>query len=139
MRKINKFVVTRTNDTYPAIVEKSKQAGLVYPYPHFYIYKDEETGEYLTTKGRPLAERCANIRDSALNNTGIGIVIKSETSELDEDAEMVIGRIIALTAEELGITAYIIVTDEVSEKNFVDITRLQRYVNSIPMMYQKLI
>jgi len=139
LRKISSFVITRTTDIYPAVVEKSKKAGLLYPYPHFYIWKDEVSGVYQTKKTRPLSERCANIRDSRLNNSGVGIVVNTDNATLDEEAEKVIGGIIAFIIEELGIYSYTIVTDELKHEKFVDVTRIQRWVASTPPSYARLL
>ena len=141
MRKLNFFVITQTKSQYPAVVKESFEKGLVYPQPHFYIFKrdyNDKEEEYTITKMRPIAERCATVRDSQLNRAGIGIVLHNpDGKNLTEEAKQKIAMIIKSLSDDFGIIQYQIVTDEISEDAFVDTTYLAALVARTPSMFNK--
>ena len=138
MRRISNFVITRTTDNYPSVVQNSFSIGMKYPYPHVYVFKgDDAEEEYSFLKLRPAGERCGNIRDSRLNNTGYGIVIMSNTSTLNDKAITTIANIIRFIVDDLCIDDYSIVTDEVNEDKYVDIFDIQAKIQTIPSGFIK--
>ena len=141
MRQIKFFVITKTKDEYPAVVEKSFEKGMIYPAPHYYIFKmdyDNTDEEYSIVKMRPIVERCGTVRDSLLNNNGIGIVIHAPNGEeLSEEVNNKIAMIIKSTIDDFGIIQYQIVTDEILEDAFVDTTYLPALVAKTPSIYTK--
>lgn len=141
MRSLKFFVITQTKDEYPAVVDKSFKKGMIYPGPHFYIFKMDYTPgkeEYQIAKMRPIFERCGTVRDSLLNATGIGITIHNPSGEdLSEDAKQKIAMIIKTLSDDFGIIQYQIVTDEISDDAFVDTTYLPALVASTPSIFNK--
>ena len=138
MRPINSFVVTRTTENYPAVVENSFSIGMKYPYPHVYIFKGSpDEDEYSFLKLRPTGERCGNIRDSRLNNTGYGIVIMTDSDQLDEKAKTMIANIIKFVVDDLCIENYSIVSDEINPDRFVDVFGIAAKVSQIPSGFNK--
>jgi len=141
MRNLKFFVVTQTVSQYPAVVKESFERGLIYPYPHFYIYKHDYADideKYSIVKMRPLSERCGNVRDSTLNGTGIGIVIHNpDKSELSEEALQGVAVIIKTIIDDFGIIQYQIVTDEISDDAFVDTTYLPALISTTPSIFNK--
>lgn len=114
---------------------------MIYPAPHFYIFKMDyksETEEYQIAKMRPIAERCGTVRDSSLNAAGVGITIHNPSGEdLSEDAKQKIAMIIKTLADDFGIIQYQIVTDEISDDAFVDTTYLPALVASTPSIFTR--
>ncbi len=141
MRKLNYFVITKTQDQYPAVVSKSFEKGMIYPAPHYYIFKmdySDPDEEYKVVRMRPLAERCGTVRDSALNMAGIGILVHTPNNEeLTEEVQNKIAVIIKSTIDDFGIIQYQIVTDEISDDAFVDTTYLPALVAKTPSMFTK--
>jgi len=138
MRKIDTFVITRTTGNYPAIVQESFDHGMKYPYPHIYIFKgDESEDDYSLLRLRPICERCGNIRDSRLNNSGIGIVIMTDSPIMNEKIETIVANSIRLMIDDLCIENYEIVTDEINEDKFVDVFGIDAKVATLPSMFTK--
>lgn len=141
MRAINYFVLTQTKNEYPAMVADSFEKGMVYPAPHFYVFRmddNDESEDYKVLKPRPLSQRCGTVRDSRLNNNGIGVMIFNPSGKkLNPKLEQTIASIIRNTAEDLGIIDYQIVTDEVDGESFVDTIYINALVGSTPSMFTK--
>lgn len=139
MRPINFFVVTQTSDQFPSINDISFDRGLIYPYPHIYIFKaDEDEDEYHVVKMRPLSERCATVRDSRLNNTGVGIVIYNPTKKAMNDKLLtLIASIIKTISDDLGVNKYQIVSDDMNMDNFIDVFGLDAKVAITPSSFTK--
>jgi len=138
MRQISNFVVTRTDKNLPAVLDESFTAGLVYPYPHFYIFKgDENEEEYSMLKLRPLAERCANIRDSRLNNNGVGIVVMTEDSRPNEKLVTFIANIIKFVVDDIGISDYNVVTDEINSDKYMDVFYIPSKIETLPSSFTR--
>lgn len=112
---------------------------MIYPYPHAYIYKmDESDEEYTFVRMRPLHERCATVRDSRLNNNGIGIVLYNPTGNpLTEKAKKLIATVIRNFVDDFGIIQYQIVTDESSADAFVDTLDFPAMVDASPSAFTK--
>jgi hypothetical protein len=141
MRPIKFFVVTQTDKQYPAIVEDSFEKGMIYPAPHYYIFKmdyNSDDEEYKIIKMRPLFERCGTVRDSILNANGVGILIHNpDGSALSESAKQKIAMVIKSLVDDFGIIQYQIVSDEISDEAFVDTTYLPALVSATPSMFNK--
>jgi len=141
MRGIQYFVLTQTDKEYPAMVSESFSRGMVYPSPHFYIFRmddSDDAEDYKILKPRPISQRCGTVRDSRLNNNGIGIMVYNPSGKkLNPVLEQTIASIIKNTAEDLGIIKYQIVTDEVNKDAFVDTIYINALVNSTPSMFTK--
>jgi hypothetical protein len=109
-----------------------------YPYPHAYIFKgDESEEEYSMIRLRPLGERCGNVRDSRLNNIGIGIVVKMETETLDEKARTAVANTIKFIADDLCMERYSILSDEVNPDKFVDTFGIEAKIALLPSLFVK--
>lgn len=139
MRNISFFVVTQTKDGYPDVVSKSFEKGMIYPSPHIYIFKQDDADEnYSYVKMRPLFERCGTVRDSRMNNNGIGIVLYNPTgSPITESAKKLIATIIKNFIDDFGIIQYQIVTDEISDDAFVDTLDLPALIDIAPSAFNK--
>lgn len=139
MRKINSFVITKTEEQLPSIVKSSFDRGLIYPYPHIFIFKtDENENEYSYVKMRPLGERCATVRDSRLNNNGVGVVVYNLHGDtLNDKLKTLIATIIKAIVDDLCINSFSVVTDEVNRDKFVDVFGVEAKVHSIPSMFSK--
>jgi hypothetical protein len=138
MRQISAFVVTRTTENYPAILKNSFSIGLRYPYPHVYIFKgDEAEEEYSMLRLRPFGERCGSVRDSRLNNIGIGIVVKTDKEKLNEKAMTMVANIIKFIADDLCIDNYSIVSDEANPDKFVDTFGLEAKIALLPSSFTR--
>ncbi len=136
MRQINTFVVTRTKENLPLVIENSFKVGLRYPYPHYYIFKgDENEEEYSMLKLRPLGQRCGNVKDSRLNNVGVGIVIKMESEQMDEKLKTFLANLINFIAEDLAIDKYTILSNEISPDNFVDTFGIEAKIALAPSSF----
>ena len=138
MRAINYFVITRTELDSFAITEESFKRGMMYPAPHMLVHKDDpEAKLYSMARMRPMSERCANIRDSELNNTGYGIVVRCSSKDMDAALKRAVGIVIKSVADDIGIKDYQIVSDEVNEDNFVDTFELSSIIATIPSIFNK--
>ena len=135
MRRLNAFVVTRTDEQLPEVVRSSFDRGMIYPYPHIFIYREDD--EYQFMKLRPLASRCANIRDSRLNNIGVGIVLYGEGEVIDEKLRTLIATIIRNIVDDLGIETFEVVSDETSKQGFVDVFGIREKAENIPSMFSR--
>ncbi len=137
MRRINSFVITKTEEDLPSIVRSSFDRGLIYPYPHVFIFKmDDSETEYNFVKMRPLGERCATVRDSRLNNIGVGIVVHGlQGDEMNEKMKTLVATVIKTIIDDMCIDNFSIVTDEVNPDKFVDIFGLKAKVSLIPSMF----
>ena len=135
---MSNFVITRTENDFSEIAEESFSHGMVYPYPHFFVFMvDDASKDYAFVKMRPLVERCGNIRDSALNNNGVGIVVKTDGEKLDEKANHLIAVIIKSIIDDLGVKNHSIVSDEVNNSRFVDTFDIAAKVVKIPSQFAK--
>jgi len=130
-------VITRTEDQLPFIVDSSFERGLIYPYPHVFIFKiDDSEDEYNYVKMRPLGERCATVRDARLNNTGIGIVLYNiDSEEMNEKLKTLVATIIKTITDDLCIKDFTVVTDEINQDKFVNTFGVQAKVSLIPSMF----
>ncbi len=138
MRPLNFFVVTQTLEQYPSVVETSFSRGLLYPYPHFYIYMLEGEDDYSVVKMRPLSERCATVRDSRLNSTGVGIVVLNPTfSPMTDKLITTIASLIKTISDDMGMKDYQIVSDDINPKSFIDTFLLPAKVAIIPSIFTK--
>ena len=138
MRNISSFVVTKTTDQFPNVAPISFGKGLVYPYPHVYIFNTEVGEDYSYVKMRPLNERCATVRDSRQNNIGVGIVLyKGDDTPIDEKMKTLAATIIKHIIDDLGIKEYTIVSDEMNADNFVDVFDIDYKVQSLPSSFSK--
>lgn len=141
MRPIKFFVITQTKLEYPGVVEDSFTKGMMYPAPHFYIFKmddNDENEEYKVVKMRPINERCGIVRDSSLNATGVGIVAFNPSGDVfSGELKQVIATLIKGISDDFGIIQYQIVSDEVNEDNFVNTTELPALVSITPSIFNK--
>ena len=139
MRNLSYFVVTQTEEDYPSVVQSSFSKGMVYPAPHVYIFKVNPADEdYTYVRMRPIHERCGTVRDSRLNNNGIGILIQNKNrGNLDEKVKKLISNIIKNFIDDFGIIQYQIVTDEVNDDTFVDTLDLPLLISIAPSAFNK--
>jgi hypothetical protein len=138
MRVINSFVITKTDENLPSVLSNSFKNGMVYPYPHVYIFKgDESEEEYSFVRLRPLASRCGNIRDSRLNNNAVGIVLMTKESILNEKQKTLIANIIKYIIEDVGIEKYSIYTDEINKDRFVDVFGIEAKISLAPSSFTR--
>ncbi len=139
MRPLNFFVVTQTTEQYPAVMDSSFERGLIYPYPHIYVYKlDDSDDEYFVAKMRPLSERCATVRDSRLNNTGVGIVVYNPKKlPINDKLLTLLATIIKTISDDLGLKDYQIVSDDMNMDKFLDVFGLNAKVATIPSAFTR--
>ena len=139
MRSISFFVITQTKSEYPKVVEESFKKGMIYPSPHVYIFKmDEKEEDYSYVRMRPLSERCGTVKDSRLNNNGIGIVLYNPSgSPVNEKAKKLIAVIIKNFIDDFGIIQYQIVTDEMSDESFIDTLDFPALIDVTPSTFNK--
>ncbi len=141
MRNLKFFVITQTKNIYPQIVEESFTRGMIYPAPHYYIFKmdyyDNEE-EYKIVRMRPISERCGTVRDSLLNEHGVGILIHNPSGDKIKDSlNQKIAMIIKNIIDDFGIIQYQIVSDEISDDAFVDTVFLPAAVSATPSIFTK--
>ncbi len=138
MRNISSFVITKTMDQFPNIVPISFGRGLLYPYPHIYIFNTEKGEEYNYVYMRPLNERCATVRDSLLNNNAVGVVLyKKDDSPIDEKMTTLVATLIRKIIDDLGIKEYSVHSDEINKDNFVDVFDIDSKIQTIPSSFSK--
>ncbi len=138
MRAINYFVITRSKLDSMAIANESFGHSMMYPSPHMFVFKNSPDEKvYSMSRMRPMSERCATIRDSELNNTGYGIVVRCDTKEMDAALKRAVGIVIKSVADDIGIKEYQIVSDEINEDRFVDTFELPSIIATIPSVFNK--
>jgi len=141
MRVIDTFFITKTTENYAGIIREAKKIGFLYPAPHVFITKidfSDPDSKYFPMRLRPLSERCATVRDSRINNNGVGVVIHSEDGIIRESAIIVAATEIKNIIEDLGIKNYNIVTDEINEDRKVDTMQIEGKVPIIPSKFTRL-
>ena len=141
MRAIDTFYVTKTRNDYPAIIREAREIGFLYPAPHVFItrldFNDPES-KYFAMRLRPLSHRCATVRDSRINNNGVGIVIQSLDDHILESALLIAASEIKNIIEDLGIVNYNIVTDEIDKERRVETMTLESKVSIVPSKFTRL-
>ena len=140
MRQIKNFLITRTKLQYPEVSEKSKGIGMIYPMPHFYVYKFEQESKEEYPKhlrGRPYSEKCALMREGLIASNAIGIMIYAPTDVIPKDVVQLVGSIIRLVADDLGIKNYGILTDEINNENRVDVLEFYTAAEKSPSIFSK--
>ena len=138
MRNISSFVITKTTDRFPDISPISFSRGLIYPYPHIYIFNTEKGEDYNYVKMRPLNERCATVRDSIQNNSGVGIVLyKGDSTPIDEKMKTLAATLIRFIIDDLGIEKYTLVSDETDAEKFIDVFDIDAKIQTLPSSFTK--
>lgn len=138
MRQISSFVIVRTDSNPYEITKESFEHGMIYPAPHTLIFKmDESDLKYTLQKMRPIAERCAVVRDSRLNNIGYGIVVNSKTSTMNATLSRMVGMVIKSIVDDIGISQYEILSDEANMDRFIDTFELPAIIATIPSIFNK--
>ena len=140
MRQIKNFLIVKTELQYPEVSEKSKDIGMLYPMPHFYVYKFEQDSKEEAPKhlrGRPYAAKCALMREGIIASNSIGIMIYAPTGIISKDTVQLVGSIIKLVADDLGIKNYGILTDEINNENRVDILEFYTATEKSPSIFSR--
>jgi len=141
MRRITNFLITKTSKHYHEIVEEGKDRGFIYPAPHVYVYKYEQSNEKEDMKhvrGRPYNAPCALVRDSLIASNSIGIMIYCPDEDgVHPDAVILTANIIKLIADDLGINQFGILTDEVNIENQIDTLAINAAVSIAPSIFNK--
>lgn len=142
MRVIRNFVVVRTSKPYPDVSDESRGVGLLYPSPHFYVYKfdfNDDSEPWKHIRGRPFCEPTPLVRDSVMSKSSLGIMILTDESDkrVRYGAMQHVASIIKNTSDDLGMSQYGIITDEVDNSRFVDSLALQAMISKSQSIFSK--
>jgi hypothetical protein len=88
---------------------------------------------------RPLSARCATLRDSRLNNSGVGVVIHApKDTQIVESAILLAASEIKFVIEDLGLENYSFFTNQVDKNSYVDIMYLQSKIPLVQSRFSRL-
>ena len=141
MRRVDTFFVVKTDLGYDGQIRQGKEVGLLYPAPHVLVTKidfSDPESIYIPKRMRPISARCGLIRDSRINNNGVGIAIHAPNGDIAEHALLVAAAEIKNIIEDLGIVNYVVQTDENNEDRRIDTMQLEAKIASIKSIFIKL-